>query len=167
MDIPSASKLISLLYLLAAHQKTQRLDPANPANNLSNKRFNNAIFDHVEVTKYYSEIDGVRNPKNPVMVNYDENNYLEQDRDLKLFHKEYVGESMLSPIISYDKKKNYYPIQLIDLRFQVDHISPKKIRLFEEYDPNPTNINLYVILKKHRGIKMISDGNKIISVEVV
>ena len=101
------------------------------------------------------------------MVNFAENNYLEQYRDLKLFYKEYVGEPMLNPIITYDKMKKYYPIQIIDLRFQVDHISPKKIRLFEEYDNNPVNTNLYVILIKHREIKMISDGNKIIGVEVV
>ena len=49
----------------------------------------------------------------------------------------------------------------------MDHISPKKIRLFEEYDDNPTNTNLYIILIKHREIKMISEGHKIISVEVV
>ena len=164
-DISSASNINSPLYLIAAHQKTQRLDAAG--NVLPNNRFNNAIFDHVSVRKYYSEIDGIRYPKNPVMVNFEENNYLEQYKDLKLFYKEYVGESMLSPIITYDKMKNYYPVQIIDLRFQVDHISPKKIRLFEEYDPNPVNIILYVILIKHREIKMISDGNKIISVEVV
>ena len=63
--------------------------------------------------------------------------------------------------------KNSYPIQINDLRFQVDHLSPKKIRLFEEYDPNPVITNLYVILIKHREIEMISDGNKIISVDVV
>ena len=167
VDISSGSNINSPLYLIAAHQKTQRPNPANPANNLPNNRFNNAIFDHVNVRKYYSEIDGIRYPKNPVMVNFAENNYLEQYKDLKLFYKEYVGDQLLSPIITYDKMKDYYPIQIIDLRFQVDHISPKKIRLFEEYDPNPVNTNLYVILIKHREIKMISDGNKIISVEVV
>ena len=166
VDISSASNINSPLYLIAAHQKTQRPDPANPANNLPNNRFNNSIFDDVEVRKYCSEIDCVRYPKNPVMVIFAENNYL-QYRDLKLFHKEYVGEPMLNPIISYDKMKKYYPIQIIDLRFQVDHISPKKIRLFEEYDDNPVNTNLYVISIKHREIKMISDGNKIIGVEVV
>ena len=167
VDISSASNINSPLYLIAAHQKTQRPDPANPANNLPNNRFNNSIFDHVNVRKYYSEIDGIRYPKNQVMVNYEENNYLEQYKGLKLFYKEYVGDQLLSPIITYDKMKDYYPIQIIDLRFQVDHISPKKIRLFEEYDPNPTNTVLYVILIKHREIKMISDGNKIISVEIV
>ena len=101
------------------------------------------------------------------MVKFEENNYREQYKGLKLFYKEYVGDPMLSPIISYDKMKNFYPIQIIDLRFQVDHISPKKIRLFEQYEPNPTNTVLYVILIKHREIKMISDGNKIIGVEVV
>ena len=167
VDISSASNINSPLYLIAAHQKTQRPDPANPANNLSNNRFNISIFDDVEVRKYYSEIDGVRYPKNPVMVIFAENNYLEQYRELKLFYKEYVGEPMLNRIITYDKMKKYHPIQIIDLRFQVDHISPKKIRLFEEYENNPVNTNLYVILIKHREIKMISDGNKIIGVEVV
>ena len=101
------------------------------------------------------------------MVNYDENNYLEQYKDLKLFYKEYVGEQLLSPIITHDKMKNYYPTQIFNLLFREDHISPKKIRLFEEYDPNPVSTNLYVIFIKHREIKIISDGNKIISEEVV
>ena len=121
----------------------------------------------MDVRNYYSEINGIRCPKNHVMVNFGENNYLEQYRYLKLIYKEDVGDQLLSPIITYDKMKDYYPIQIFDLRFQVDHISPKKIELFEEYDPNPTNTNLYVILIKHREIKMISDGHKIISVEIV
>ena len=73
------------------------------------------------------------------MVNYGENKYLEQYRDLKPFYKEYVGEQLLCPIVTYDKMKNYYPIQIIDLRFQVDHISPKKSRLFEEHEDNLSN----------------------------
>ena len=30
------------------------------------------------------------------------------------------------PFIKYADVKNRYPIQVIDLRFQVDHINPKK-----------------------------------------
>ena len=62
IDILSASTINSPLCLIAAHQKTQRAELADPANNLSNNRFNNAIFDHVEVRKYYSERDGIRYP---------------------------------------------------------------------------------------------------------
>ena len=29
--------------------------------------------------------------------------------------------------------KNKYPFQLIDLRFEIDHINPKKMGLFEEF----------------------------------
>ena len=166
-DISSASSTNSPLYLIAAHQKTQRPYPANPAVYISNNRFNSAFFDHIEARNYYSEIDGVRYPKNPVLVKYEENSYLEQYRDLKLFYKEYFGEQLLSPNKSCDKMKNYYPTQILDLRIQVDHISPEKTRLFEEYDKNPVNTILYITLIKHREIKMISDGNKIISVEVV
>ena len=64
IDISSASNINSPLYLIAAHQKTQRPDPADATRNLSNNRFNNAVFDHSTVRKYYSEIDGNRYPKN-------------------------------------------------------------------------------------------------------
>ena len=63
--------------------------------------------------------------------------------------------------------KKYYPFEIIDLRFQVDHISPNKIRLFKEYDENPINTIIYIILIKHREIKMISHGNKNISVDFI
>ena len=74
---------------------------------------------------------------------------------------------MLNPIITYDKKKDFYPFEINDLPLQVDHISPKKIGLFEEYDDNPTTTIICIILLKHREIKLISDGNKKISVDVI
>ena len=110
VDISSASNINSPLYLVAAHQETQRTDPADGTINLSYNRFYNAIFDHSTVRKYYSEIDGVRYPKNPIMTNFEENSHLDMFRDLKIFYKEYVGEQLLSPIITYDKIKDYYPI---------------------------------------------------------
>ena len=98
-----------------------------------------------------------------------ENEYLDQHRDLKLFYKEYVGEELLKFFMSYPNMKNEYPIQLIDLRFQVDHITPKKIQLFEEFNTDPLNVDarLFVILVRHRQIEMISDGIKIIEVKII
>ena len=63
--------------------------------------------------------------------------------------------------------KNFYPIQVTDLRFQVDHITPKKIQLFEEFSKDPDNERLFVILIRQRQIEIISDGNKIIEVKVI
>ena len=63
--------------------------------------------------------------------------------------------------------KNGYPIQLIDLRFKVDHNNPKKIGIFKEYKGTTNNARLFMILIKHREIKMISDGNKISEVTVI
>ena len=63
--------------------------------------------------------------------------------------------------------KIFYPIQVIDLSFQNDYITPKKIRLFEEYENAPENTKLYVILLKHRKINMVSDGNKITGIELI
>ena len=73
----------------------------------------------------------------------------------------------MNPFISYPDMKNEYPIQLIDLRFQTDHISPKKIQLFEKYRADPANARLYVIIIRRREIELISDGNKLIEVKVI
>ena len=63
--------------------------------------------------------------------------------------------------------KNFCPIQVTDLTFQADHITPKKIQLFEEFSEDPENERLFVILLRHRQIEMISDGRKIIEVKVI
>ena len=63
--------------------------------------------------------------------------------------------------------KTFYLIQVVDLRFQIHYITPKKITLFEEYENAPENTNLYVILMKHREINMVSDGNKKTGIEPI
>ena len=87
VDIGSAQHINSPKYLIFAFQTNARTTP--------NKAANPAIFDDNHVTKYFVEIDGVRYPKDGVLVNFEENSYLDQYRDLKLFYKEYVGEELL------------------------------------------------------------------------
>ena len=36
------------------------------------------------------------------------------------------------------------------MRHQVDHTTPKKIHLFEEYRNHPANARIFVILYRHR-----------------
>ena len=65
--------------------------------------------------------------------------------------------------------KNKYPIQVIGLRHQVDHLTLKKLQLLEDFNTEPVNVNarLFVILVRHRQIEKISDGNRTIEVEVI
>ena len=158
LDIASSNSN-SPKYLIAAFQTVARTTP--------NKAANPAIFDNNNVTKYFVEIDGIRYPKDGVLTNFEENSYLDQYRDLRLFLREYVGESLFEPYTSYPDMRYLYPIQIIDLRHQVDHLTPKKIQLFEEFSQDPANERLFVILIRHRQIEMISDGNKIIEVKVI
>ena len=159
VDIGDAQKINSPKYLISAFQTNDRTTP--------NKAANPAIYDGNHVTKYFVEIDGVRYPKDGVLTNFEENSYLDQYRDLKLFYKEYVGEELLQPYISYPEMKYLYPIQITDLRHQVDHLTPKKIQLFEEFSEDPIVERLFIILNRHRQIEMISDGNKIFEVKVI
>ena len=67
----------------------------------------------------------------------------------------------------YADTKSFYPIQLTDLRVQVDHITPKKKQLFEVFSEDPDNERFFVTLIRYRQIEMISDGKKITEVKVL
>ena len=68
LDIGSASTKNIPLYLIVAHQKTQRNNPARPPNQIIN-----AVFDHVDVKRYLVEIHGFRYPKDSVETNFPDN----------------------------------------------------------------------------------------------
>ena len=164
IDIGSAQSVNSPKYLIASHQTEARLIAPDKGLYISR-------FDNLNVRRYFVEIDGVRYPRDGVLTNYSENDYIDQYKDLKLFYKEYLGEELLNPFISYPDMKTNYPIQVINLRFQAHHITPKKIQLFEEYraDPanNPINARLYVILIRRREVEFISDGKKLIEIKLI
>ena len=111
LDIGTCQHVNSPKDLIGAHQTRTRADNLN-------------------LQKYYVEVDSVRYSRDSVLVNYEQNDYIEQYKDLKLFFKEYIGEELMSPFISYPDMKTKYPIQIIDLRHQSDHMAPKKIQLF-------------------------------------
>ena len=159
-DIGSAQNVIQPKYLICSHQTNLRTSTPD-------KKINIAIFDNMDIRKYYVEIDGLRYPRDNVLINYEENDYIQQYKDLKLFWKEYIGEPIISPFISYIDMKTKYPIEIFDLRHQSDHITPKKIQLFHEYGTDPDNARLFLILIRRREIELISDGNKLIEVKVI
>ena len=159
-DIGSAQNVIQPKYLICAHQTNLRT--ATP-----DKKINIAIFDNMDLRKYYVEIDGLRYPRDNVLINYNENDYIQEYKDLKLFYREYIGEPILNPFISYFDMKTKYPFEIIDLRHQSEHITPKKIQLFHEYGTYPDSARLFLILIRRRDIELISDGNKLIEIKVI
>ena len=131
------------------------------------KNNNIAIIDHLNLKKFYVKTDGIRYPRDSVLKNYEENDYIEQNKDLKIFFKEYIGEELMTPFSSYTDMKTKYPIELIDLRHLSDHITPEKNQHFMEYDADPGNARFFLILIKRRELELISDGNKLIEVRVI
>ena len=107
------------------------------------------------------KIVGIKVPRDSVNINYAENAYLDHYRDLKAFYREYVGAELISPFKTWADMKTFYPIQVIDLGFQVDHINIEKIRLFEYFGFDSASARLFAILIRHREIKMTSDGKRI------
>ena len=97
VDIASAQHINSPKYLISVFQRNVRTTP--------NKAGIPSIFDDNHVTKNFVEIDGVRYPKDGVWTNFEENSYLDQNRDLKFFYREYVSEELWQPYISYPDMK--------------------------------------------------------------
>ena len=159
-DIGSAQNVIQPKYLICAHQTNLRTTTPD-------KKIIIATFDNMDLRKYYVQIDGQRYPRDSVLINYEENDYIQQYKDLQLFWKEFIGEPILNPFISYRDMKTKYPIEILDLRHQPDYITPKKFQLFHEYGTDPDNARLFSNLIRRREIELISDGNKFIEVKVM
>ena len=151
LDIGSSQNVQSPKYLIGDHQTRSRADTSDNNNNI-------AIFDNGDLRKYYVEIDGQSYPRDSSLMNYEENDYIEQYKDLNLIFKDYVGEELLTPFISYPDMKSKYSIEKIDLKHQPDHIIPKKIELFHEYGADPENARFFLIIIRRREIELISDG---------
>ena len=145
--------------MICAHQTSLRTTTPD-------KRINISIFNNLDLQKYYVEIDSVRYPRDGVLVNYQENDYIQRYKGLKLFFKEYIGEPILNPPISYPDMKTKSPIEIIDLKHQSDLITPKKIQQLQEYGTDRNNARLFLILIRRREFELISDGNKLVEVKV-
>ena len=63
--------------------------------------------------------------------------------------------------------KTKHPIEILDLRHQPAHISPKKIQLLQEYGADPENARFFKKIISWRETKFMSDGNKLIEVKVI
>ena len=151
VDIGSVQQVNSPRYLICAHQTRTRTDTPNENKNI-------AIFDNLDLRKLFVEIDRQRYPRGSVSKNYEENGYIERYKDLKTFFEEYIGELLLNPLISYTEMKTKYPIEVIDLRHQLDHKALKKIHLCQENGADPDNARLFLLIIRRREIELISDG---------
>ena len=100
--------------------------------NSANKNKKNVIFDHLILRKYCGEIDGQRYPRDSLLINFEENDYIEQYKNLKVFFGEYISKTLMNPFISYPDMETKYPIRIIGLRHQTDHITPKKFNYFKK-----------------------------------
>ena len=92
-DIVSAQNVKAPKYMICTHQTNIRTTTPD-------KKNNKAIFDNLDLCKYFVEIDGLRFPRDSVLMNYEQNEYIQQYKDLKLFYREYNGEPILNPFIS-------------------------------------------------------------------
>ena len=125
--------------LIAAHQTEAKTGVPKKTNYLSN-------FSHLDISKYFVQINGKRYPRDAIDIDYTKNDYFNQYRDLKAFSREYVGEPILNPFIIFIVMKTFCPIQVIDLRFQIDHVSSKIIKHLRNTEQHPVMLDYLLYL---------------------
>ena len=122
LDKGSSSNIIFPKLLIVAHETEAG---AKKGNNL-------AKSDRVVIRKYFVETDGLRYPNDCIDVEYSANDYLNQIKTPDWILKDYIGELLSDPSITYPDIKNFYPIQVIDSRLHANHTHLKKQKIFEE-----------------------------------
>ena len=79
-----------------------------------------------------------------------------------------LGEELLSPYISYEDVRN--TISYSSNRFTFSGWSNKpqeRFNYLEELRNDPANARLFLIVIRHREIKMAGDGNKITEIKFI
>ena len=121
-DIRSAQQLGSPKYLNSARRTCLRKTTPDKKNNI-------AILDNLDLRKNFVEIDGQTYPRESVLINYEEKDYIQQCKGLKLLFKEYMGELLLKLLLSLNlvifqsNKRNQIKIKLFAWE---DVIKPKR-----------------------------------------
>ena len=65
-----------------------------------------ALFDYLDLRNFHVEKDSLRFHRDSLLINYERNHCYEQCKDL-VFPKEFIGDPILKPFISYpDMKTN-------------------------------------------------------------
>ena len=77
-DIGPAQQVNSPKHLISAHQTQLRM-------NVPNENNNKAIIHNLDLRKNYVEIDGQRYLRDSVLINSEENDYIQQHKDLIFF----------------------------------------------------------------------------------
>ena len=103
-DILSSQQVKSPQCSNGAHQTRGRAETADKNKNI-------AMFDNLNLVKYYVEIAEVRYPGDGVIVYYGQDDYVEQYKDLKLYFQEFISGELMSPFISYPDMKTKYSIE--------------------------------------------------------
>ena len=79
-DIGSALQVNSPKYLISVHQTKDRTI-------FPDEKINIAVFDNLDLRKYHVVLDSLRYPRYSSLINYEENDYIEQYNNLKDFLK--------------------------------------------------------------------------------
>ena len=80
-DTGSAQQGISPKHLNCSHQTKDRTKAPN-------KKINVAIFDNLDLRKYHVELGSLRYPRDTLLLNYEQNDHIEQNNYLNMFFKE-------------------------------------------------------------------------------
>ena len=157
VDIGIKSNSNAPKYLIFTHQNIDRAHIANKSQNIS-------IFYNRNLLSTYVDIDRKRYPNKFTDIDFATDNYRNYYLTLLELYRNYVGEPLFNPYITFEEFKELYPINIHDLRFQDDYFSPNTIKLVNKYRDDPEISRMFYILIRQRTLTMWTNEGRIIDV---
>lgn len=133
-------------------------------NKIRSQEQNPAVFDHVNLTSAFVELNGDRYPSNDKIINFAENDYVDFYEMTDEFKREYyqINNLIGGTQIDLVNFKKLFPILVFDVRHQSEVVKSNvmSIKLNFKFSENiPEHTHIYGIIISDRVAKLTSDGH--------
>lgn len=127
---------------------------------------NPSVFDHVNLSRVYVNLNGERHPINDFEIDFDRNDYAILYWMLDSFKREHYGFNSLvgGTQVNYLTFKTLFPIIVLDVRHQSERLRSGIVDMtlkFSFKQPIPQHTVLYVSTISDREYSLKSDGNNL------
>jgi len=124
---------------------------------------NPAVFDHVNLTNAFVELNDVKYPANERIINFTTNDYVDFCVMADEFKREHHAFNNLISGTQIDmlNYKKLFPLIVFDVRHQSERVKSNvmSMKLNFKFSENvPANTHMYVVIISDRVIKLTSDG---------
>ena len=164
-NVPNATDFLFGLGMESGMERPQYIIVGFENNNVNEQTHDAITFHIMNFTECYCKIGSEFYPEDRMNINYGNNNYNEDFKEIVSFNKDYNGLPYnIKPYINHRTFKSSYRIYVFDTRYQRDHIGPQPIQLNFKFSAAVADVICHALVLTTKVISVNSDGNKMVDI---